>query len=214
MSKNTEIWDQVSVTPPEMTKDVRFGKRHYTTIDPQWQLLEATKLWGPYGHKWGLRNIDWTIVETNEVDRESPYKLSAIVLKAEFFYPLDDGKEVSFEIMNDDRFRANEECLKKLVTNTRSKALSWVGFSADVFMGKFDDLGYVRDLETRFGDQNKLVTAVMAKVKTAKDAGELDKYRERLKKMIVEKTIDNAALGRELLDAVDDREQELSMLDS
>jgi hypothetical protein len=205
---NLKLWKSVETTPPDMTKDVRFGKRHYTTVDPQWQMRVATSLWGPYGKRWGMRNLSYTIVETNETDKEGHYKSSAIILKAEFFYPC-DGEVVSFEILNDDRFKADDETLKKLVTNTRSKALSWLGFSADVFMGKFDDTAYVKDLKTKFGDQDAFANTVITKIRTAKDLAALEKCKERLEEVIADQTLEDAAVAQELMELIAERKEEL-----
>lgn len=210
---NLKLWKLVEKTPPDMTKDVRYGKRHYTTVDPQYQLHVATSLWGPYGHRWGMRNLEWSIVETHETDADGHYLLSAIILKAEFFYPC-DGKEASFEIMNDDRFKADDETLKKLVTNTRSKALSWLGFSADVFMGKFDDTSYVKDLKTKFGDQDAFVTTVIAKIRTAKDLNALAKCEERLEEVIADETLDDVVVAQQLMELVAERKRALKGKDA
>lgn len=206
---NLKLWKLVEKTPPDMTKDVRFGKRHYTTVDPQWQLRLATALWGPYGANWGMRNLSWQIVETNEKDSDGHYKSTAIILQADFYYPLDDGTEVSFPILNDDRFKADDETLKKLVTNTRSKALSWLGFSADVFLGKFDDTAYVKDLKVKFGDQDAFTNTIAAAIRTAKDLDALDKCKYRLEEIIADQTLDNAEVAQELTELIAERKREL-----
>jgi len=206
--ENLKLWRSVEKTPPDMTKNVSFGKRHYTTVDPQWQMRVATALWGPYGARWGMRNLDWKIVETQEKDAQGQYQSSAIIIKAEFFYPL-DGEEVSFEILNDDRFKADDETLKKLVTNTRSKALSWLGFSADVFLGKFDDTTYVKDLQTKFGEQDAFMNTIATAIRTAKDMAALTKCKERLEEIIADNTLDNVEAAQELMELVAERKREL-----
>lgn len=207
--QNLKLWKSVEKTPPDMTKLVAFGKRKYTTIDPQWQLRVATALWGPYGHRWGMRKLDVNVVESHDGDGESRFMRSNVFLKAEFFYPV-DGKEASFEIWNDDNFRSGDDTLKKLITNTRSKALSWLGFSADVFLGKFDDTNYVKDLKTKFGEQDAFVTTATARIRTAKDLAELKKCEVRLDEVIADQTLDDAAVAQELRELVAERKRELS----
>lgn len=214
--ENLKLWKSVEKTPPDMTKEVKFGKRHYTTIDPQWQLRVATALWGPYGHRWGMRELEYRIVETQEFDinlvqkgSSGQYLATGIVLKAEFFYPV-DNKEVSFEILNDDKFRLGDDTLKKLVTNTRSKALSWLGFSADVFLGKFDDTAYVKDLKLQFGEQDAFVVQAAAKIRTAKDMNTLKMCENRLNELIAHGTLNDPAVAQELKELVEERRQELS----
>ena len=207
---NLTLWKSVEKTPPEMTKLVAFGKRKYTAIDPQWQLRVATALWGPYGHRWGLRNLDCKMVEVHEHDDKGGYLASAVILKADFFYPLDD-KEVSFEIMNEDYFKAGDDTLKKLVTNTRSKALSQLGFSADVFLGKFDDEKYVKNLQAVFDDQDAFANTIAAAIRTAKDLPTLVKYKEKLEGIIADGTLDDVAVAQELMELVTERKRELSV---
>lgn len=213
--ENLKLWRAVEKTPPDMTKEVKFGKRHYTTIDPQWQMRVATALWGPYGHRWGMRNLKYKIVETQEFDinlvqkgSSGQYLATGVILKAEFFYPI-DGNEASFEILNDDKFRLGDDTLKKLVTNTRSKALSWLGFSADVFLGKFDDTAYVKDLKVKFGEQDAFINTIATAVKTAKDLSALEKCKDRLEEIIADGTLDNVAAAQELLELVAERKREL-----
>lgn len=207
-AENMKLWDSVKITDPKFHKAVSYGKRKFTAIDPQWQLQEATKRWGPYGHKWGLRNIHHEIVRMDDIGTDGPVVDYAIIIRAEFFYPIDD-KEVSFEIMNDDKFVRGQEVLKKLITNTRSKALSLLGFSADVFMGMYDDVSYVKDLEKRFGDQNVLVNSILASVKSALKLDDLAKYKQRIQKMVADETIEDADMANQLLAAVAAREKEL-----
>ena len=207
--ENLKLWKSVDKTPPDMTKQVAFGKRKYTTIDPQWQLRVATALWGPYGHRWGMRNLDCKMVEVHASDAQGKYLESSVFLKADFFYPV-DGKEVSFEIWNDDKFRSGDDTLKKLITNTRSKALSWLGFSADVFLGKFDDTAYVDSLKKKFGDQDAFMNTIATAIRTAKDLNALSKCKERLEEIIADQTLEDAASAQELMELVSERKRELS----
>lgn len=136
MSKeNLKFWNSVSKTDPKYTKSVS-SRGGYTAISPMYQAMQATEQWGLYGKNWGLKNIehDYSLVETTRL----------CVLKAIFFYP--DGE---FEITNaieviSAKGYPDSDFAKKLETNTISKALSKLGFSADVFMGEFDDHKYVQ----------------------------------------------------------------------
>lgn len=207
--QNLTLWKSVERTHPDMTKLVSFGKRKYTAIDPQWQLRIATALWGPYGLRWGLRNIHWQVVEHHAKDAQGRYQTTSIIVKAEFFYP-HDGKEVSFEIMNDDEFSAGDEVVKKLVTNTRSKALSWLGFSADVFLGKFDDQAYVKTLKAVFDDQDAFVNTIVTAIRAAKDAKALAVCKTRLEEIVGDGTLDDTAVIQELNELIIERKRELA----
>lgn len=225
---NLKLWKSVEKTPPDMTKPVSYGKRKYTTVDPQWQLRVATSLWGPYGHRWGMRNIKYRIEEIKSNDkvcletRDEQNKLVSsteiladfikysIILEAEFFYPVDEEGEASFQIINDDKYSVDDEVLKKIITNTRSKALSWLGFSADVFLGKFEDTAYVKDLQIKFGDQDATLNTITAAVRTAKDLGALSKFKTRIEEMIADQTLDDVEAAQELMELVAERKRALS----
>ncbi len=55
----------------------------------------------------------------------------------------------------DGRFYTDEEAPKKSLTDALTKALSWLGFAADVHMGRFDDVKYVNDLVKQFEEDDR-----------------------------------------------------------
>ena len=226
--ENLKLWRMVEKTPPDMTKPVGYGKRNYTTIDPQWQLLKATGLWGPYGHRWGLRNLKYEIreVTTNDkvaletrdsenklvksVEQLSTFTNHSIILEAEFFYPAPGGGTASFPMINDDKYKVDDDVLKKLITNTRSKALSLLGFSADVFLGKFEDTRYVEDSRKRFARQNAFAAKAATTIWEASSLEELSDCEQRLNGVIAKqgKDLDKDAVD-ELRALISERRQEL-----
>ena len=207
-----KLWDAVKTTDPKHQKPVKYGSRAFTAVDPQWQLQQATKLWGPYGERWGLCDLKHEIVRMDGFSTEGPYIEYAIILSAKFFYPSSSGEEVSFEIMNDDKFSRGQETLKKLVTNTRSKALSWLGFSSDVFMGLYDDRDYVADLKERSKERNALRDRIVSSVESAESLEALDKVRGKVKQAIEKKRAVDPEVIQEINDALDAREAALSFL--
>ena len=46
--------------------------------------------------------------------------------------------------------RPDEDAYKKCVTDGITKCLSYLGFNADVFLGKFDDNKYVKEMARKF----------------------------------------------------------------
>ena len=101
------------------------------------------------GASWGLKNIKEEILKDYDI----------ALIHAEFFYPFED-KTYSFEIGNSiyiikkgTEDLPDDEFIKKLETNTISKALSRLGFGADVFLGKFDDSRYIQELNEKFGNE-------------------------------------------------------------
>ncbi len=138
-SENLKLWNSVEKTDPRFTKKVSYGKRSFTTIDAYYQIKTATSLWGSYGSCWGLKNIKISI--SNE--------LGMCLLEGAFYYP---GGE--FPIINAIRI-SDDEFMKKLYTDSLTKALSYLGFNSDVFLGYFDDSRYVEKVKKEFETQNQ-----------------------------------------------------------
>lgn len=163
--KNMGIWDKVSETDIAHTKHVN-QRGGYTSIDATYQAMKATELFGPYGFGWGLESIDYdfSLLESTKM----------VVCKAVFFYTL-DGKKVSFPLNNAINPmmgpKPDEDFLKKVETNTISKALSRLGFSADIFMGKFEDADYISQIKTA-QDIEKAEDRDQEVVAKRKEAGE------------------------------------------
>lgn len=159
------LWKAVEETDPRYTKLVTLGGRRFTDIDAYWQLRRATELWGPYGSTWGLDDVTLTFTHDG----------TAVLLRAAFRYP--GG---SFGIHNSARVISvkgsfDEEWAKKIETNTLSKALSRLGFSADVYMGRFDDSRYVAEVGARFqaDDNAEAIAAIQKALDEAVAAGGL-----------------------------------------
>lgn len=154
---NLSLWDKVCETDPNFTKHVN-QRGGYTAVSPQYQLREATKQFGSYGSTWGFESIDYdySLVETMDL----------VLVSAVFFYPSNGGK-ARFPIKNSwpikSGTRVDPDFAKKAETNTMSKALSKLGFSADVFLGQFDDAEYVNMMDAKAriesGDDEKVRAA-------------------------------------------------------
>lgn len=141
---NLELWEKVEKTNPKYTKPAKIGGMSITAIAPQYQIKLATEQFGPYGKGFGFKKIelDYSLVES----------LKLIVFKGTFFFP---GGE--FEIINSNKLfmdRAQKmidaDFAKKIETDALTKALSKLGFNADVFMGRFDDHRYVQEMTNEF----------------------------------------------------------------
>ena len=144
MSDNMKLWELVEKTNPAYTKPAKIGGMKITAIAPQYQIKLATEQFGPYGKGFGFKKIelDYSLVE----------KLDLVVFKGVFFFP--DGE---FEIINSSKMfmdRAKKmvdaDFAKKIETDALTKALSKLGFNADVFMGRFDDTKYVMEMKEEF----------------------------------------------------------------
>lgn len=148
MSDNLIFWDSVCKTNPDHTKPANVRGNKITAIDPQQQILAATKKFGIYGTGWGFSEI--------ELDFSMLDKIGVVIFKGEFFYIL-KGEAKTFPIISSiSAFRDNAmmkpdaDFAKKVETDTLTKALSKLGFNADVFMGLYDDNKYVQMMEEEF----------------------------------------------------------------
>ena len=138
--ENLKLWNKVKETDPKYTKPAKIGGLKITAIAPQYQIMLATEQFGPYGVGFGFKSIE---LDYNLIER-----FNLVVFKGVFFYP--NGQ---FEIINSSKMfmdRAQEmvdaDFAKKIETDALTKALSKIGFNADVFMGRFDDTKYVLDM--------------------------------------------------------------------
>lgn len=193
-----EIWNEVHSTPTKYTKEASNGRFSFTTIDPQWQLEQATRLFGPYGDTWGLFDLDFKTL--------SHESCPVMMLSATFKYP-SRGIKHSFPIVVDMRFKPGDDCCKKLMTSARSKALSYLGFGADVFMGKFDDAHYVQMQDIK-ADQDKFLQTALTRVAMANTAERLAELDEKTAQMVTDETITKAA-GMTISQAIQERLGEL-----
>ena len=156
MAENTNmrIWDAVSKTDPGHTKKVTFG-RTFTSIDAHWQIQQATNQFGPIGDGWGYGVEHSVLVLTPEMIlavadvtiRWGAARNSYGPIRAtcEMYGPkTKQGKIIVGEFVTD------EDAPKKAMTDALTKGLSHLGFSADVFLGLFDDHRYVQKVEKGF----------------------------------------------------------------
>ena len=159
---NMALWNAVCKTNPAHTKPAKIGGMNITAIAPQYQIQTATEQFGPYGSSWGLKNI--------ERNFELLDSMSLVIFSGVFFYP---GGE--FEIstshsifMDNQKTKVDKDFCKKMETDLLTKALSKIGFNADVFMGRYDDVRYVTEMKEEFNkpatigqqQQNNLVQLI------------------------------------------------------
>jgi hypothetical protein len=143
-NKNLELWNKVEKTNPNYTKKAKVGGMTITAIAPQYQIMMVTEQFGVYGKTWGFKNVelDYSLVENYDM----------VVFKGTFFFP-----EGQFEIVNScklfmDRNKKmlDDNFAKKIETDTLTKAISKLGFNADIFLGKFDDVRYLNEVKEEF----------------------------------------------------------------
>lgn len=144
-----ELWEKHSKTDPSVTKDLkRSGGFKITTIDAYSQIKEATQEWGPFGTAWGVENPSWTEQQFTDPlgDIRTLGKFVGTFVYPGGAFPMSATEEILQLRKPANRpayVYVDDEWTKKTFTNALTKALSYLGFNSDVFMGKFDDNRYV-----------------------------------------------------------------------
>lgn len=140
---NLDLWNDVCVTDPDMTKKVN-QRGGFTSIDAQYQVKLATEAFGPIGKGWGYEN-------------EFTYTDCMVVCLLTFWW-VDGGHRNSYgpvpgcsELING-KGKPDTDAHKKAMTDGLTKALSHLGFNADVFMGYFDDNKYVENVRQQISN--------------------------------------------------------------
>ena len=147
MTDNMKLWNSVEKTDPAHTKKVKFG-RGFTAIDPHSQVMNATKAFGPAGEGWGwnVMRVEYTV--TNDVAI-----LVGLWVKDDTTFLMPSNSECNPGIqqwgqaslyIDAAESKKDTDAFKKAMTDGLTKWLSYLGFNADVFLGKFDDNKYVQ----------------------------------------------------------------------
>jgi hypothetical protein len=158
--QNLRIWNAYAATDPRHTKQVSYGRK-FTAIDTYYQIMRATEAFGPWGEGWGWTSENETVVALFE---DKPLNFAKVTL--ELWYMQGDvrcvcGAVVAMNLLVSAKGVPDEEAFKKATTDACTKALSYLGFSADVFMGKFDDNRYVQNVKAEFEKKDQAVAAVL-----------------------------------------------------
>lgn len=148
-NKNLELWRKVERTNPAYTKSANVKGNKITSIAPQFQIMNVTEQFGIYGKTWGFKDI--------QLDYSLVSHVGLVVFKAIFFFP--DGE---FPIINsislymdNARTKIDDNFAKKIETDALTKAISKLGFNADIFLGKFDDSRYLEENKEFFRKENE-----------------------------------------------------------
>ena len=150
MKSNLKLWDAVKKTDPLYTKPAKKGAYKFTSVAPMYQNFKATE-------QFGIQGIGWGIVVGSEVFTEKEYGTTIILSYDATLFFMVDGVKGEIPIHASEKacymtqggngkqgyMKIDDEVRKKVVTNAKTKGLSELGFSADIFMGMFDDPNYV-----------------------------------------------------------------------
>ena len=149
MSENMRIWKQADKPPSIALEAIGAGRlKGKTSINPQWRLEMATRIFGPQGIGWKYEIVEhWT-------DQAHPDGEVIQHVRVNFYYK--DGGEwsepvpgvggkVLFKRESSGKWFANDEALKMAVTDALGVAMKGLGFGAAVYYNLWDGDKY-RDL--------------------------------------------------------------------
>lgn len=141
--ENLKLWCAVQETDPKHTKKANVKGNQITSISPQYQVYNATREFGVYGITWGFKSLqfDYTLKD-----------IGMIVLNAVFFHPKGEFPIInSVQLYKDGAMtKIDDDFAKKVETDTLTKALSKLGFNADIFMGRYDDTKYFAEMQEKY----------------------------------------------------------------
>lgn len=160
MSTNMQIWEKVSTTDTRYTKAAEVGGQKITSLNGTAMIMKATEVFGPVGIGFGWSVMEERFDEGSEMVSGDGDKRLVLgrelnhTIKIRFWFEL-DGKRGEIEQYGCTRYlykskygtTTDGEAPKKSLTDAIKKSLSMLGFSADVFLGMFDDAEYVNQLK-------------------------------------------------------------------
>lgn len=136
MKEKMKLWNAVCKTNPKHTKHVKV-RGGFTAIDAMYQMQCATEQFGAAGEGWG-----WSFTDPIFLPNDT------VVIKCILWH---GDRNNTVEQFGQKKMGTNDEdALKKAGTDALTKCLSYLGFNADVFLGKFDDNKYVQGLQAEF----------------------------------------------------------------
>jgi len=158
-SQNRFVWDCMKETDPRFTKRVNKGFGEITTIDPQWQIMRMTEMFGPVGRDWNY-TVNYTY--TNDLVFAEVSVATSKTENDNLFWNY-FGPVCSVQKLFRKTGALDDEAPKKAMTDALTKAFSHLGLCSDIFMGKFDDSKYVQKLEEKYSgtaDKKKISKTV------------------------------------------------------
>lgn len=193
MSAKTVLWDKHADIDPAMTKPITGKQYKGTSPNPQHVIWCLTDMFGPVGEGFG-----WTVV-AESIDR---FEETAIHWCRIQFWHSDRANIFESYGQTKMAYRTakgqmivDDDAPKKSLTDAIVKAASWLGVSANIFLGRWDDQKYVAQIEGEFAQKKdpELVwfSETLPKLTTADQISDLipraSKAGPRLKQMLMDR---------------------------
>lgn len=156
MSKNLELWNAVKETAASATKSATVSGQKITSINGTYMVQRATEAFGPCGKGWGYEIVEERFDNAGPVYGKNADGHQEVIgqhvihtLRLRLWY-MRDGEKFTVEHFGHTPFTyrsshgisVDGEASKKSLTDAIKKCLSMLGFSADVFLGEWDDRDY------------------------------------------------------------------------
>lgn len=206
-ANNLKIWEQVDKTDTRYTKDAKVGGQNITSLNGTAMIMKATEVFGPAGIGFGWKVLEERFdpgveIFIGEGDKRSSLGFTSNhTVRIAFWFMLDGqrGEIESYGCTNyiykaSYGMLTDGEAPKKSLTDAIKKALSALGFSADVFLGMFDDKDYVNALadeqaieqaedkaaeeERQKQERLEYIASVIKSMQEAKTAKELKSFHD------------------------------------
>lgn len=175
---NLDIWNRVYKTDAKFTKAFS-NNGGGTSINGTYMVMQATKVFGPQGVNWGVEVIEERFDNgaplMQSVKQADGGFAKAVIpngvggylcevnhtVKIRLWYKHDGstGEVIAYGctpyiFTTTKGTMSDGEAPKKSLTDATKKALSQLGFSADVFLGLYDDLAYRQENDAEFALKN------------------------------------------------------------
>lgn len=191
---NLRLWSQVEQTHPDFVRGFS-GSDGFngTGINPTYLVWKATQMFGPVGIGWGYDIVKEEYVKGAPLGFDADGNMYGTVLihivQLKFWFKMQDGTKgevthfggTTFIGKGEYGIFTDEDAPKKSVTDALGKCMSMAGFSADVYMGRYDDQKYVAAMQEQFKNKSKTGTPTLtperpvqpnhAPAKTSAEAG-------------------------------------------
>jgi len=164
--KNMSVWELGQKTDPAFTKENKHGAGGSTSINTTYAFKRATEAFGPIGIGWGYTIVKDEIVDGGPIsfvakELEKTINSKIHTMQIRFWYMLDGVKgefdqfgHTDFIGKNKWGFSTESEPQKKSLSDAIKKALSMLGFNADIYLGMYDDQGYVQSVASDIAADN------------------------------------------------------------
>jgi hypothetical protein len=175
---NLAIWNKVYKTDPKHTKAFS-NNGGGTSINGTYMVMEATKLFGPQGINWGVEVVEERFDNgapiMQPIKQEDGTVIKGVIPNGVGGYLCEVNHTVRINLWFEQGGKtavipaygctpyiystkygpvSDGEAPKKSLTDATKKALSQLGFSADVFLGLYDDVNYREENDAEFALKN------------------------------------------------------------